>query len=583
MRRRTPLVAMGAALALAIAACGGTGGSSSGTGGNGTFDEANTTVVNPSTKTGGTLRIGNAVDWDSTDPADTYYGWSWDFVRLYGRALTMFKTVPGTDGLQLVPDLAQSLGQHSADFKTWTYKLKTGIKYEDGTPVRAQDVKYDVERTLDKNTFPDGPTYFNDFLDTKGYTSPYKDKSPDKLGLKAIDTPDDNTIVFHLKKPFSGFDYFAMLPATIPVPPAKDTGANYKLHVVSTGPYKFENNYTPGKSLTLVRNTYWDPNTDPNRKQLPDRIEVQIGVNADDLDNRLIAGSADMDIQGLGLGAAAAAKVQANPSLKKNADSAATARLDYVAISSSVPPFDNPHCRRAVEYATDKQAMQTAYGGPLSGGSIATHLMMPLIPGNRDINPYPSGSDNHGDLVKAKQELQACGKPNGFSTVISARTERPKEINAALALQQGLQKVGIKAEIKKYPTGDYFKLYAGNPDYVKKNGLGLIMMSWGADWPEGFGYLQQIVDSRVIRSAGNTNLGVVDPEVDKLLDTATVTADTAARGAIYAQIDAKVMDDAYMVPFLAEKHLLYRPPTVKNAYINQGLDGYYDYAQMGVK
>jgi peptide/nickel transport system substrate-binding protein len=248
-----------------------------------------------------------------------------------------------------------------------------------------------------------------------------------------------------------------------------------------------------------------------------------------------------------------------------------------------VPPFDNIHCRRAVEYATDKAAMQTAWGGPLSGGDVATHLMMPLIPGNQDINPYPSGPGNHGDLAKAKSELQQCGKPDGFSTVISARTERPKEVNAALAMQQGLQKVGIKAEIKKYPQGDYFKLYAGKPDYVKKNGLGLISMSWGADWVEGFGYLSQIVDSRVIRDAGNTNLGVKDAEVDKLLDKANTTADVTARGAIYAQIDAKVMDDAYMVPFLDVKQLLYRPPGLKNVYVSQGLNGYYDYAQLGVK
>jgi peptide/nickel transport system substrate-binding protein len=580
--RRTPLAAVGAALALALAACGGTGDSGGGSGGNGTFNAGLTGVVNPSTKTGGTLKFANAGDWDNVDPADTYYGWSWDFVRYYGRSLTMFKTVPGQAGLQLVPDLATSLGEHSADLKTWTYHLKPGIKYEDGTPVRAQDVKYDVERTLDKSTFPSGPTYFNDYLDTQGYTSPYKDKTPGKLGLKAVETPDDNTIIFHLKKAFAGFDYFAMLPATIPVPPAKDTGANYKQHVISTGPYKFEN-YTPGKSLTLVRNSNWDPATDPNRKALPDRIEVQIGVNADDLDNRLIAGSLDADVASQGVQAAAAAKIQSNPNLKKNADATPTTRMNYVAISSSVAPFDNVHCRRAVAYATDKQAMQTAFGGPLSGGDIATHLMPPTIPGGQKIDPYPSGAGNHGDLAKAKQELAACGKPNGFSTVIAARTERSKEINAALALQQGLQKVGIKAEIKKYPQGDYFKLYAGKPEYVKKNGLGLIMMSWGADWPEGFGFLQQIVDSRVIHDAGNSNLGVNDPAVDQLIDKAAVTADSTARNAIWGQIDAKVMDDAFLVPFINLKQLFYRPPGLKNVYANQGLGNYYDYTQLGVK
>ncbi|WP_433188920.1 ABC transporter substrate-binding protein [Actinoallomurus sp. CA-150999] len=583
MRRSIPLVATGLAATLALAACGGgSGGSSGSSSGDGSFNAGLTRVVNPSTKTGGTLHLANAGDWDNVDPADTYYAFSWNFARFYGRTLMMFKPAVGKAGLELTPDLAQGPGQHSADLKTWTYKIKPGVKYEDGTPIKTQDIKYDIERSLDKKTFPNGPTYFNDYLDTQGYTSPYNDKTPGKLGLKAIDTPDDSTIVFHLKKPFGAFDYFAMLPSTMPVPPAKDTGANYKQHVVATGPYKFES-YTPNKSIVLVRNTNWDPSTDPNRKQLPDRVEVQLGINADDVDNRLINGTLQSDVQSTGVQAAAAGKIQSQPRLKKNADAAPTARLWYVAVSGDVAPFNNVHCRKAIEYAADKQAMQTAFGGPLSGGDIATHLIMPVLPGSKDMNPYPSGPDNHGDVAKAKQELAACGQPNGFKTSISARTERTKEVNAALALQQSLAKVGIQADIKKYPQGDYFKLYAGKPEYVKKNGLGLMMMAWAADWPEGFGYLSQIVDSRVIRDAGNTNLGVKDPVVDQTLDKAVVTADTNARNDLWAQIDAKVMDDAYIVPFLNVKGLMYRPPSAKNAYINQGLNGEYDFVQMGVK
>ena len=71
------------------------------------------------------------------------------------------------------------------------------------------------------------------------------------------------------------------------MPQAKDTGTKYKEHVVSTGPYKFETNEL-GKSFALVRNPNWDPATDPNRKPLPDRIEVALNVNADDIDNRLL-------------------------------------------------------------------------------------------------------------------------------------------------------------------------------------------------------------------------------------------------------------------------------------------------------
>ena len=223
-----------------------------------------------------------------------------------------FKPAPGKDGATLVPDLAESLGKPSDNAKTWTYTLRKGVKFEDGTPVTSKDVKYDVERSLDKKTFPNGPTYFNDFLDLQGYTSPYEDTDPNKLGLKAIETPDDQTIIFHLAKPFSGFDYFAQLPSTIPVPAAKDTGTKYKEHVVSTGPYMFQNNDL-GKSFTLVRNPNWDPATDPNRKALPDRIEVQLNVNADDIDNRLLSGDLDVDVEGTGVAARGAGQDPRRP------------------------------------------------------------------------------------------------------------------------------------------------------------------------------------------------------------------------------------------------------------------------------
>src|SRR3954471_2946849 len=215
-------VAVASALAVGLTACGGGGSSSNNTaGGASGFNAGADKVVNPSDTKGGVIKMANSGDWDSLDPGDTYYAYSWNFVRLYGRSLVTFQSAPGEDGATLVPDLAESLGTPSDNAKTWTYKLRTGVKFEDGTPVTSKDVKYAVERSLDKTTFPNGPTYFNDFLDLQGYTSPYEDPDPNKLGLKAIETPDDRTIVFRLNKPFSGFDYFAQMPSTAPVPVAK--------------------------------------------------------------------------------------------------------------------------------------------------------------------------------------------------------------------------------------------------------------------------------------------------------------------------------------------------------------------------
>jgi peptide/nickel transport system substrate-binding protein len=579
-RRRLTALALGLAAAVGATACGGPSTSGSGAGG-GTGGEQATTVDgvhNPSTVKGGTLRMAIAGDWDSLDGADTYYAFSWNFARLYGRSLTMFKSAPGKEGATLVPDLAESMGTPSPDAKTWTYTLRQGVKFEDGTPVTSKDVKYAVERTLDKTTFPSGPTYFNDFLDLQGYTSPYQDPSPDKLGLKAIETPDDRTIVFKLAKPFSGFDYLAQVPATIPVPQAKDTGSKYKEHVVSTGPYMFERNEL-GKSFTLVRNPHWDPATDPNRTALPDRIEVALNANADDIDNRLQSGDLDVGVEGSGVQPAAQGKILADPALKANTDSVLVARLWFTAINGDVAPLDDIHCRRAVLYAADKTGYQRAYGGA-TGGEIATNLMPPVISGAQRFDPYPTPG-NAGDLAKAKDELTRCGRPDGFSTSISYRSERPKEKATAEALQQSLARAGINLELKPYPTGDYFKLYAGKPDFAKANNLGLMVHGWGADWPDGFGFLAQLVDSRAIRATGgNTNLSVKDPEVDAMLDKAISTVDTAARERIWVDIDRKVMDDAYILPGIWAKGLLYRPPNVTNVFVTDGFQ-MYDYLALG--
>ena len=577
-KRIMAAVAVVAALATGLTACGGSG--SSGSSGGGQFNAAVSTVFNPSDAKGGVIRMANSGDWDSLDPADMYYSYEWDFARLTGRSLLTFAAAPGGGGTKLVPDLATGMGTPSDGDKTWTYHIRTGVKFEDGTPVTSKDVKYAVERSLDKTVFPDGPTYFNDYLDLQGYTTPYSDPSPDKLGLKAVETPDDTTVVFHLNQPFAAFDYFAMLPSTMPVEQSKDTGSDYKKHVMSTGPYMFGTNNL-GKNFTLVRNPNWDPKTDPIRKALPNEFDVALNVNADDIDQRLMAGDLDFDITGTGVQAAAQGKILGNPQLKANADNPASDRLWYTAINGDVAPLDNVHCREAVEFAADRTGYLAAYGGA-TGGEIATNLEPPVIPGAKAFNLYPS-TGNTGDDAKAKEQLQQCNQPNGFSTNISYRAERPKEKAAAEALQQSLSKVGIKLTIKPFPQGDYGKLYAGKPDYAKNNQLGLMVYGWQADWPDGFGFFSQITDSRVIRaSGGNSNLGVKDPAVDALIDKAAVTEDITAREQVWDQVDQKVMQDAYILPGVVAKSLLYRSSKVTNLFVSDGY-GMYDYAAVGVK
>jgi peptide/nickel transport system substrate-binding protein len=574
-------VASGAVLALGMTACsGGTTSTASSSGGSTATRNAGVgQVYKPSTTKGGTLRFGMAGDWDSVDPGDTYYGLSWNFLRNYARTLVVFKSAPGAAGVTLVPDLATTLGVPTDGAKTWTYTLRDGLKFEDGTPITSADVKYGVARQLDKNTFPNGPTYFNDFLANipAGY-SVYKDKN--LADLKSITTPNAKTIVFHLKTPFAGFDYLAQLPATAPVPVAKDTGSKYKDHVVSSGPYMFDT-VQLGKKYTLKRNPNYDPKTDPDsgRLALPNNITVELGLNAADVDNRLLAGDLDVDINGTGVQAETQGKILGNAALTAQTDSAAAARTWFTQLNPDVAPLNNIDCRKAVLLAADKTGYQRAYGGPI-GGDIATGLLPPTIPGFKAMDLYGAKSKPTGDVAAAKAELAKCGQPNGFATNISYRAERPKEKATAESLQQSLARVGIQLTIKPYPTGDYFKLYAGKPDFAKTNKLGLMVYGWGADWPDGFGFLSQIVDSRVIHASGNTNLGIKIPAVDAAIDKALSTTDATARNAIWGNIDQMVMQNANVLPGVWSKGLLFRPANLTNVFVNNAF-GQYDYTAIG--
>jgi len=580
MRMRTVTVA-GVALALSLSACGGgtTAGGGAGSTSKDAFNAGLTQVFNPSEKKGGIVKFAHESAFDTLDPGETYYGYSWDFLRVYGRSLVMFKPVPGKGSEELVPDLAEALGVPSDGGKTWTYKLRKGVKFEDGTEVKAADVKYAVLRSTDKVTFPNGPAYFEAMLSLPaGYKGPFKSKGMNTDS--AISTPDDYTVVFHLKEGFAGFDYLAQLSQTVPVPEAKDTGVKYKEHVISSGPYMFAT-YAADKSFTLKRNPNWDQATDPNRKALPDGYDVQLNVNAEDIDNRLISGDIDVAMVGTGLTPASQSKVLGNPALKARTDNPTNARLNYTSINPTVKPLDNIECRKAVEYAMDRTSYQTAYGGAFSGGDLATTIMPPMIPGFEKFDLFPAGEGSKGDVTKAKEALTKCGQPNGFETNIAYRNERPKEKAAAEAFQQALEKVGIKLTPKGYAQADYFSSYAGNPPYVKANNIGLALNSWGADWPDGFGFLSQIVDSRVIReTGGSSNTSVRIPEVDKLLDQAVNELDISKRNALWSQIDKRVMEEAVIYPGIYAKGLLMRGKELTNVFVNESF-GYYDYLALG--
>ncbi|MDX6286503.1 MAG: peptide/nickel transport system substrate-binding protein [Frankiales bacterium] len=598
MRRQRLLLAAVplSVLALVATACGGSSGGGGGApkAGKAEFNGALNALVNPSTAKGGTLQMATVGDCDYWDPARTYYAFCWNMQRFISRGLMAYKAVPGPDGASVVPDLAEEAGKPTDGNKTWTYKIKKGLKLENGEAITSKLIKYGVERIFAGDVINGGPTYFVTFLcpgktDKTGacptYAGPYKDKAADKLGLSTIETPDDNTIIFKLNQPFGDFNYLAAMPGTTPVPIAYDQntktgGAKYTFKPVASGPYKV-GPYSPGKKITLVRNTNWDAASDPFRKALPDSVVLTINSNAQDVDNRIVAGTVDLDPGGTGVQVATQQKVLRDLNLKNRADNPFTGFTRYFAINVNVPPFNNVECRKAVEYAVNKVDIQTARGGPIGGGAVATTMLNPNIQGYTSFDLYPNGADHRGDLAKAREALTNCGKPNGFSTKLTT-TNAGKGPPVAEALQNALKRVGIKVTIEAGDPASYYSQFIGAPATNKSKGFGIMVAGWGADFPTGYGFFSQIVDGRAIKAQGNSNYAELNSQkVNGLIDQANAATSATDAAKLWGDVDKAVMEEAAEVPYLYDKALLLHSSRLKNIYVTAAF-GMYDYQALGV-
>ncbi|MEU0238343.1 ABC transporter substrate-binding protein [Nocardiopsis sp. NPDC006198] len=579
MRKRTlGFVALGAAASIFLSACGGGGSEGGDTQANGAYDQGSTEIVNPSEQTGGTLRYAISSDFDSTDPGDTYYGFSWNFTRYYARTLLAFTPAPANASTELTTDMATGMPESNDDFTEWTVKIQEGLKYEDGSEITAQDIKYAIARSnYNGGELPNGPRYFEAHLDQEPFNV---FESDDPLAdFTAVETPDDYTLVFHLKDSFSEFPYILTQPQTAPVPLESDRGALYKENVVSSGPYKFDGAYQPGVALNLTRNEHWDAETDPIRPALPDEVTVEIGVDQDEIDQRLVNGEIDVDLSGVGVGPAMKSTLLTDEAAQPNLDNPLSGALRYVNIHT--PVIEDVACRQAIMYAADRDSLHRAWGGE-SGGDLATNLLPPTIPGaDPESDLYPS-TDNKGDLEAAQAKLEECGEDEGFSTTIAVRDGRPNDVATAEALQESLTRVGIQTDIQTFPAEDFFAQYAGSQDYVRENNIGLSVSGWIPDWATGYGFASKITDGDAIQATGNYNTSELDdPEVNGLWDDALKTEDPDERANIYAQIDTLVMEQAAILPVVFDRAMFYRSDELTNVYYTSSY-AMYDFMAIGV-
>ncbi|MGT2424960.1 ABC transporter substrate-binding protein [Amnibacterium kyonggiense] len=579
-KKQGALVALLAAGALLLTACTGSGGStspSSGTGG-AAFNAATSSVVNASTKKGGTLKLLAQSDCDSWDPSQTYYGWCLNMQRLMSRTLVNYSKVNGTS-FKLAPDLATTLGTHNANYTEWTYTLKSGLKFSTGKAITPMDIKYAIERLYASDVLPNGPGfYFTGLIDApSSYKGPYKSGD---LPSSAISTTSDS-ITFHLNKPFADFNYLLALPTSAPVPYKVEggtgfTGQNYTKMPVSSGPFVISS-YTPTKSVTFTRNKYWSQSTDTIRKPLLNEVDLTVDSNSSDIDSKLKAGDADAKAD-RAIGITLQTEALSNPTLKKQTDDPGGPQTFYFVIPSSVVP--NVHCRLAIQYATPKAGLLAVTGGA-AAGVVANSFTPPGIPGyDTSYDPYPDGSNDTGDVSKAKAELKLCGKPDGFSTKMAYASDSATAPKRFTVMKSALAKVGISISPASTTSETYYNTFVGSPSNVKNQGFGIIDAGWGADFPTLYGFYQNIMNGSAIKPAGNSNYGSLnDPTVNSVLDD-TGAPVTEAAG---KKVNEAIMATGTQLPWSWSKTLWWRSTRMTNVTCNNALGfGAYDWVNTGV-
>lgn len=529
-----------AASALAFTAC------SADNGGNGS------TNGEPAPVEGGTLTIYTTAEDMSFDPA-TSQSLAITSLGLNARRLTAWKVSPDAT-TEVIPDLATDTGTSSDDGKTWTFTLKDGLTFEDGTPITSEAVKYGLERSF-ATELSGGLSYHKAVLEgAEDYTGPF-----DGQHLDSIETPDDKTIVFHLNRAYGDFPWVASTPAFAPVPLESGDPASYAQAPVASGPYAVES-YKAGNEIVMKKNPEWDPETDEARAGGPDEIVFKLAQDSSVVAQSLIADREDSKNSFLATFVPPAQLVQAqnDPKVGDRLVTSGPGALEYLALNTESEQLSDPKVREAIEYAVDKTAYLTAKGGEISG-DYATTLITPGIAGREEFSLY--GDDPAGDVEKAKELLaEANATDLDLRLVI-----RDDQVAAAEAIQQGLAKADIDVTIQTLDSAAWSaEIPAGDG-----TGYDMTLSSWQPDIPAASANIQPLFASDQIGN-GNYNLArYSNPDVDSAIEEALSITDTDEANAAWVEIDKQIMADAPVVPLIYSRNSFLHGSGVANFVIGE--------------
>jgi peptide/nickel transport system substrate-binding protein len=457
--------------------------------------------------------------------------------------LVGYKRVGGVDGSTLVPDLAVSIPTPTNGGRTYTFKLRPGIRYSDGSPVRAADVRHSWERV-----FKQTPDYSGDLSGIVGGEACAKEPASCDLSKGVVVSGE--TVSVHLTAPDPDFLQEVALDVVIPSDaPDSDAGTN---PVPGTGPYMVDE-LVPGDHLTLVRNPRfreWSRAAQPDG--FPDRIEWTVVRDMNAGVDAVEAGDLDYLFPYLynpGSGFPAERLDEVFTRFTSQAHSAPYTGPWAMFLNTRVPPFDDVRVRRALAFAVDRREIQRRYP---ARSVITCQVLPPNFPGYHPYCPYTVSPDAAGtwtapDVATARGLVEASGTKGMRVTVWSSTRFAPVSKHFAAVLDD----LGYRASVKVVGVDDFyafFEFIANSKNRAQAGGF----------WTQSgipstsllLSYLGPTCDSFRPNDPNNGNVSeFCDPEVDQRFAKAValqVTDPAAARDA-WTELDRTITD---LVPFI---------------------------------
>ena len=531
---------MTAFVVLLVAACGGGGKKSS-------SSTTNTSASQAGAKGGTMTLLANAAPSGSPDPQVNYTLQEWQLLIVTHDGLTAFKRTGGAEGTKVVADLATDIPKPTNGGKTYTFTLRSGIKFSDGTPLTGADVKATFERLFKIGNSPNAGTWYNVIQGGDACV-----KTPKTCDLSQGIKVNGNKITFNLTRGDPEFLDKLAVPFAFILP--KSTPAkNVNIPPPGTGPYKWTQ-YSPNKQITIVRNPnfkVWSADAQPEGN--PDQIVEKFGLSVEAEYTQVENNQADWVFDQPPadrlneLGTKYASRVHINP----------LTAVYYYAFNVNEKPFNNLQARQAVNYATDRNALVKIFGGPKLAVPTC-QILPPNFPGYQPYCPYTknpgSGKWTAPDLAKARQLIAQSGTKGAVVKVNTDTTDTNKA--TGLYFVGLLKSLGYKASLQAL-SADIQYPYAQN----SKNHVQFAYSSWFQDYPAASDFINILLGCGSFHPNSNSSPNIAEycdkkktePLIQKALKMG-ITNPTAANQ-IWAQADKSIVDAAAWDPMVNPKYI----------------------------